>query len=56
MGLTMAHRFVFDCPSCSAEMHVDADIRTEILADGCVLCRASVTTDAFSRAVGSDAR
>lgn len=56
MGLTMAHRFVFDCPSCSTEMHVDADIRAEMLADGCVLCRASVTADAFTEAVGPETR
>jgi hypothetical protein len=56
MGQTMAHRFVFDCPSCSAEMHVDADIRAEILAEGCVLCRAAVTTDAFGQSVDSEPR
>ncbi|MFC5367504.1 DUF7560 family zinc ribbon protein [Salinirubrum litoreum] len=52
----MAHRFVFDCPSCGAEMHVDADIRAEILAEGCVLCRTSVTSDAFTTASGVETR
>jgi hypothetical protein len=56
MGQRMAHRFVFDCPSCSAEMHVDADIRAELLAEGCVLCRAPVTPDAFTTASGVETR
>ena len=52
----MAHRFVFDCPSCGAEMNVDADIRAEILADGCVLCRAAVTAEAFTTATSAETR
>jgi hypothetical protein len=52
--VTMPHRFVFDCPSCRAEMHVDAAIRAELLADGCVLCRAPVTSDAFSAPVDAE--
>jgi hypothetical protein len=56
MGLTMAHRYVFDCPSCRTEMHVDADIRAEMLADGCVLCRTPVTTDDFTESVGAETR
>jgi predicted RNA-binding Zn-ribbon protein involved in translation (DUF1610 family) len=56
MEVTMAHRFVFDCPSCGTEMQVDDDIRAEILAEGCVLCRTSVTSDAFSTVSGAETR
>ncbi|WP_455431125.1 DUF7560 family zinc ribbon protein [Salinigranum halophilum] len=45
----MSRRFVFDCPSCDSEIIVDDDIRAEILADGCVMCRTPVDTDSFVR-------
>jgi hypothetical protein len=50
MAATMAGTFVFDCPACRSEMRVDADVREEMLTDGCVLCRAPVTDDAFAEA------
>ncbi|NHN49181.1 hypothetical protein G9464_16500 [Halostella sp. JP-L12] len=42
-------RFTFDCPECSVETEVDDEVRSEILNAGCVLCRASVGSDDFSR-------
>jgi hypothetical protein len=47
-------RFVFDCPGCDARVVVDAAIRAELLAEGCVLCRTSVSAEDFSRRRGSD--
>jgi hypothetical protein len=44
---TMAREFVFDCPECGVETDVDADVRDELLADGCVLCESPVDADAF---------
>lgn len=49
----MAVTFVFDCSACRSEMRVDADVRAEMLADGCVLCRAPVTDAAFERTTGT---
>jgi hypothetical protein len=54
MGATTAATFEFDCPACRSEMRVDADVREEILADGCVLCRTPVTDEAFARAPRND--
>jgi Zn-finger nucleic acid-binding protein len=44
----MPQRFVFDCPACETEMVVDADVRSDVLADGCVLCRAPVDAGDFA--------
>lgn len=49
----MPREFVFDCPACDSTVIVDDDIRSAILADGCVLCRAPVDTDSFVRASGT---
>jgi hypothetical protein len=43
----MPREFVFDCPACEVRVIVDADIRSAVLEDGCVVCRGSVDTDAF---------
>jgi hypothetical protein len=45
----MPREFVFDCPACDSEIIVDDDIRSEILTDGCVMCRTTVDTDSFVR-------
>jgi transcription elongation factor Elf1 len=44
--------FTFDCPECDVETTVDADVRAEILDAGCVLCRTSVSAEAFSGPAG----
>jgi hypothetical protein len=46
--------FTLDCPECDLVTAVDADIRAEILDAGCVICRAPVSADAFSRSTGPD--
>ncbi|ELZ32543.1 hypothetical protein C474_06977 [Halogeometricum pallidum JCM 14848] len=46
----MPRQFTFDCPECDAVVAVGGEIRTEILANGCVLCAVSVDADAFSPA------
>jgi transcription elongation factor Elf1 len=43
----MPRKFVFDCPGCDAEVVVDADVRSEILAGGCVMCRSSTDAGSF---------
>jgi hypothetical protein len=47
-------RFVFDCPACEVEVIVDADVRSEVLDDGCLMCRMPVDTDSFVPASESD--
>lgn len=44
---SMPRKFVFDCPACDVESVVDADIRAEVLEEGCVMCRTSVDAGAF---------
>lgn len=39
------HQFV--CPTCDADIVVDADVRAGILEDGCPVCLAPVTTGDF---------
>ncbi|WP_455429245.1 DUF7560 family zinc ribbon protein [Halorussus marinus] len=46
----MAPEYVFDCPECTAQVIVDADIRSELLTTGCVLCETPVSSNAFLRA------
>jgi transcription elongation factor Elf1 len=43
----MSRKFVFDCPACGVESVVDADIRAEVVEEGCVMCQEPVDTDAF---------
>jgi hypothetical protein len=43
----MPREFVFDCRACDAEVIVDDDVRSEILAVGCVMCRSPVDADSF---------
>lgn len=45
---SVSRQFVFTCPECALETDVDGDIRTELLEEGCLLCHASVTVEAFS--------
>jgi hypothetical protein len=43
----MPRKFVFDCPGCDIETVVDDDVRSEVLEEGCVMCRTSVDTGSF---------
>jgi len=45
----MTPRFKFDCPACVVETAVDAGVRTEILAHGCVICETAIGPAAFHR-------
>ncbi|WP_191967071.1 MULTISPECIES: hypothetical protein [Haloferax] len=40
-------RHQFHCPSCGADVVVDDRVRRYVLDDGCLLCLAPVTDDAF---------
>ena len=42
---TDEHRFV--CPTCSQDIAVNGKMRRAILENGCPVCTAAVTTDAF---------
>lgn len=42
------HEFDFVCPECAHEIEVNASMREALIANGCVLCGAAVTADAFS--------
>jgi transcription elongation factor Elf1 len=50
----MPPQFRFDCPACVVETTVDSRVRAEILANGCVICEASVGSDAFCRPSGGE--
>ncbi|WP_411965684.1 hypothetical protein [Haloferax sp. YSMS24] len=47
-------RHHFHCPSCGADVVVDDVIRRSILDEGCLLCLAAVTDDAFEATVGAE--
>ena len=38
----------FVCPECAHEIEVNASMREALIANGCVICGASVSADAFS--------
>ena len=40
--------FDFVCPECAHEIEVNASMREALIANGCVICGAAVTTEAFS--------
>lgn len=46
--MSRAEEYVFFCPECGQEIEVNASMREALLANGCVICGAAVTDDAFS--------
>jgi transcription elongation factor Elf1 len=46
--MSASEEFTFDCPSCGASMAVNASMRDALVENGCVVCGASVTAEAFS--------
>ncbi|ELZ94788.1 hypothetical protein C440_06927 [Haloferax mucosum ATCC BAA-1512] len=42
--------YTFVCPVCDESMLVNDSMRDALLDNGCVICSASLTTDAFSSA------
>ena len=47
--MSRAEEYVFFCPECGQEIEVNASMREALIANGCVICGAAVTDDAFSR-------
>lgn len=47
-------RHRFDCPYCEADILVDSNVKSGLLDDGCPICLAPVTTEAFSRAMNAE--
>ena len=39
---------VFYCPACTESLTVNESMKAALVANGCVICGASVTADAFS--------
>ena len=50
--MTEAVEFEFVCPECTQAIEVNASMREALIANGCVVCGASVSESAFSRATG----
>ncbi|MGB9965206.1 hypothetical protein [Halobacterium sp. CBA1126] len=46
--MSASEEFTFVCPSCGESMAVNPAMRDALVDNGCVVCGASVTTDAFS--------
>ncbi|AFK18191.1 MULTISPECIES: DUF7560 family zinc ribbon protein [Haloferax] len=42
--------YTFVCPECAESMLVNDSMRDALLDNGCVICSASLTQDAFSHA------
>ncbi|ELZ83698.1 MULTISPECIES: DUF7560 family zinc ribbon protein [Haloferax] len=40
--------YTFVCPECAESMLVNDSMRDALLENGCVICSAALTTDAFS--------
>ncbi|MFK5603544.1 MULTISPECIES: hypothetical protein [unclassified Haloferax] len=40
--------YTFVCPECAESMLVNDSMRDALLENGCVVCSAALTTDAFS--------
>ena len=45
--MTASEEFTFDCPACGESMEVNPAMRDALLANGCVVCGATVAEDAF---------
>ena len=45
--------FTFVCPECAETLEVNAPMKEMLIEKGCVVCSASVTTDAFSGSAAS---
>lgn len=43
-----AEEYDFVCPECGQEIEVNASMREALLANGCVICGADLSADAFS--------
>ena len=43
-----AEEFAFLCPECGQEIEVNASMREALIANGCVVCGATVSEDSFS--------
>lgn len=46
MGKAVEYRFV--CPECAQEIEVNASMREALIVNGCVLCGATISEEAFS--------
>jgi len=47
--------YVFLCPECNESMKLDNSMRDALIERGCVICGATVTTDAFTKDSSPDA-
>lgn len=46
--MTASEELTFVCPSCGESMEVNPAMRDALVENGCVVCGASVTAEAFS--------
>lgn len=46
--MSASEEFTFDCPECGASMEVNPAMKDALVANGCVVCGASVSPEAFS--------
>lgn len=49
-------RYVFGCRECGESVGANAPVREALVANGCPLCGAAVSTSAFSGATAAERR
>ncbi|WP_254841069.1 DUF7560 family zinc ribbon protein [Natronomonas marina] len=49
MGVEPSEEYTFVCPACDESLAVDTGMKDALIENGCVICRATVTADAFTR-------
>lgn len=47
--MSVSEEFTFDCPDCGESMEVNSAMKDALVTNGCVVCGASVSPQAFSR-------
>lgn len=48
MGAEEEQTFSFACPECAETLQVNVGMKKALIANGCVICGASVSSDAFT--------
>ncbi|MCU4802620.1 hypothetical protein OB920_19855 [Halobacteria archaeon HArc-gm2] len=51
--MSASEEYVFVCPDCEESMEVNPSMRDALVANGCVVCGAPVSIDAFTRVESS---
>lgn len=46
--------YAFVCPECTESLEADRGMKDALVKDGCIICNASLTPDAFTRIGSTD--